>query len=162
MPQKPKLKRAEIAQLKDLQTSLSLIADAVDAARVYAREVQASADAEIEKHRQIMQKHLDRKDLRPHANFHPQPKNVWTVAFNSETYSLGPQDPIPMDDDEPRFWWKEPDGTIHPVRSMFMALVAVVQHYCNEVHDQKEATELVMEAASSANGRTHERQPAQG
>jgi hypothetical protein len=141
---KPKLRHTEIAQLQDLQTALSLAADSVEAARVYAREVQASADSQIEAHRQVMQKHLDRKDLRPHANFKPQPKNIWTVAFNSETYSLGPLDPIPMDDDEPRFWWKEPDGTLHPVRSMFMALVAVVQHYCNEHHDQKDAQELVM------------------
>lgn len=127
-----KLKRAEIAQLKDVQQAFAAIADLAEAGKLKAKEVQDSADAQIEEHRAIMQKHLDRKDLRPHVLFKPHPKNVWSVSYNSETYRLGPYDPIPIDDDEPRFWWQRPnEDTLRPVRSMFQALIAVDQDYHN-------------------------------
>lgn len=131
MVKPPKLKRAEIAQLGNLMSALSLISDTAAAAKEFARTVQTSADAQITEHRTLMQRHLDRKDLRPHVIFRPGPKNTWTVAFNSETYSLGPYDPLPTDEDEMAYWWMTPDGTKRPCRSAFQALIAVVQDYCN-------------------------------
>lgn len=127
-----KLKRAEIASLGSLQQALSLIADTAMAARELGTQVQASADAEIEEHRKQVQRHLARTDLRPKVIFRPHPKNVWTVTFNNLVYSLGPRDPLPVDDDDMAFWWMDPAGLQHSARSMFQALIGIVQDFCNE------------------------------
>lgn len=127
-----KLKRIEIEQLGNLQQALSLAADSVEAARNFARAVDEQANGAVEKMRETLQKHMDRKDLRPHALFRPHGKGVWTISFNSETYSLGPNEELSFDDEDMNFWWQAPDSDKKPCKTLFMGLIAIVQHYCNQ------------------------------
>ncbi len=128
---KPKLRQVDLSQLGNLTQALEVAATSVAAAQEYGRLVRDDANKQINEHRELMQRHLDRKDLRPNVVFKPQPKNVWTVAFNSETYALGPYDPIPLDDDVMPYWWMTPDGNKIPCRSSFQGLIAIIQHFCN-------------------------------
>ena len=124
--------KIELAQFGDLMKSLHLAESALSASIEFARNVQADAHAQVEDHRKIMREHLSRKDLRPHVNFKPLPKNNWAVTFNSSLYTLGPHPRFAdMDEDDAAFLWTGPDNVQHPVRSMFQALVAVVSDYCN-------------------------------
>lgn len=135
----PKLRHAEIEQIGSLKQALSLISDTAAAAIDMAQAVQTSADRQIEEHRQVMQKHLDRKDLRPRVNFKPLGENTWAVTFGAETYYIGLRAGWDyLDEDEPRFEWKAPNGKVYAAVSMFQALIGVVQDYCNagEQRDQ--------------------------
>lgn len=128
-----KLKKADLPMFGDLVHALDMMDRSGQAVREYATALKDSANEQIEAHRLKMQAHLDRKDLRPHVLFKPLPKNTWAVSFNSETYTIGPYTHLDsIDEDEPMFYWANPSGERKPVRSLFQALVAVVQDYCNK------------------------------
>jgi len=137
-----KLKGLDLAQYGDLAKALALIADTAQAARAMAQTVLDDANSQVESHKSLMQAHLDRHDLRPRVNFKPLPKNNWAVSFNSEVYTLGPVTNLSdINEDDPAFCWKGPDGVLHPARTMFQALVGVVMDYCNEAVDTGPVTE---------------------
>jgi hypothetical protein len=134
-----KLRRVEIQQLGDLQQALSLAADSIEAARNFARGVDEQANKAVEDMRTTLQKHLDRKDLRPHVIFKPHARHVWSVSFNDVVYSLGPNIELDTDDEAMNFWWQR--GTEQPrsCKSLFMGLMAIVMDYCNvdEAHEEQ-------------------------
>lgn len=126
-----KLKRIEIQQLGDLQQALSLAAGSIEAARNFARGVDEQANQAVEDMRQTLQKHLDRKDLRPHVIFKPHPHHVWSVSFNDIVYALGPNRELSFEDDVMNFWWQRGTESPKPCKNLFMGLMAILMDYCN-------------------------------
>jgi hypothetical protein len=116
-----------------LKRTLQSAHDLLNVAKELADDIVKEADQHKAKSDELVRKHLQRTDLRPHVNFKPQPNNTWTVAFNDTIYVLGPYDPIPLDEDNMPFWWALRGSTTkHSARSMFMALMGVVIDYCNQ------------------------------
>lgn len=130
-----KVKRVDLPKYGDLLKALDLADAAISAVRQFAMDTKQQAEDQVEAHRTLMQKHLDRKELRPHVIFKPHPNSKWSVSFNDQTYTLAPYPDLDeIDDDDPHFWWAGPDDVKHPARSMFQALIGITQDYCNAEH----------------------------
>lgn len=136
-PRRYKFKHVELPNIDDYITKAALVADLATQLSDGARAIRDDANVQVNGYRERFQQLVDKGDLRPRLFIKPLPKNIWAVALNSVTYSLGPYDNFgTVDEDEPRFWWSGPDNVIHPARSMFQALIGVLQDYCKDArHD---------------------------
>lgn len=132
-PTLKKVRRIQLKEMDDLLAHVAVMEAATSGVREKVIAYRDFADVQVEEYRQRMQRHLARTDLRPAVNFKPQPNNRWAVTVGADVYELGPLPGFEdIDDDDPRFYWAGPDGVRHPARSMFQALIGVVQDFSRQ------------------------------
>lgn len=128
-----KVKRIRIAQLKEYEQliqAMDVVSTVTSKMQELVGNYRRASDDQIALYFERMQRHVSDPNIVPVIVFKPQPKNRWTVAVNDKVYELGPlPDFEHIDEDDPRFYWAGPDGERHLARSMFQALVGVVQAF---------------------------------
>jgi len=134
-----KAKPVDIEGLLQLKNMLQALKETATGAIAVAQHVQTSVDGILADNNDKLQAHLERVDLRPKLTVKPLPKNQWAITLGKSLYYLGPKANFEtLDDDEPKFYWyldqetQTPENVIkHDAKSLFQALVSVMQDYCN-------------------------------